>query len=621
MFLLVATCVALVYAALEIIFGSKKRKVLSSIGIVLKNIVVIDVLSIGVQRFVLHYQHFLDTSAYGTENYIKFAVVALIVGFIMQLFFAIFDKRLTIEPDVPKKKHLVRAAKIITIIIFFVGVAAYYGSNWGLETFGKVTGDQLLINLTSPTEGTEASVYLDGFEGPAFTSLLLTVIFAIIECTGFKLVYHFRKKDTVVFVDLAKRILCFLLACGVAYYGVSYGVEKYQLDAVFKSYFLKSDIIDSNYADPETTEIVFPEQKRNLIHIYLESMENSFMSKDLGGYMDENLIPNLTELAYTGTVFSNSDNYFGGPQQGLGTQWSIASMVNQMTGLPMKAPGWKNTYGTDGTFLPGAYTLAELLEREGYEQTVMFGASGNFGGLRYLFETHANWTLFDYNYAKANGYIPEDYKVWWGFEDDKLYEFAKEEITRLYETGKPFNFTMENADTHRPNGYITPGKEKPYDQPYANALWNSDRDVIEFINWIKEQPFYENTTIVLIGDHLSMDTRFFEDYNFTEDYFRTQYNCFINAPAELTANLDKSVTTNRIWANWDMFPTIVASLGCQIEGDRLGIGTNLFSGKPTMYEEMGYDYVESELEKKSELFTEKILEVDSQLEAASHKGR
>ena len=29
----------------------------------------------------------------------------------------------------------------------------------------------------------------------------------------------------------------------------------------------------------------------------------------------------------------------------------------------------------------------------------------------------------------------------------------------------------------------------------------------------------------------------------------------------------------------DMFPTILASLGAQIEGDRLGIGTNLFSNK------------------------------------------
>ena len=40
--------------------------------------------------------------------------------------------------------------------------------------------------------------------------------------------------------------------------------------------------------------------------------------------------------------------------------------------------------------------------------------------------------------------------------DKELGEFAKEELTRLYETNKPFNFIMETADTHRPGGYLRP---------------------------------------------------------------------------------------------------------------------------------------------------------------------
>ena len=34
----------------------------------------------------------------------------------------------------------------------------------------------------------------------------------------------------------------------------------------------------------------------------------------------------------------------------------------------------------------------------------------------------------DYKVVKEKGLIPKDYKVWWGYEDDKLYEFAKEEL-------------------------------------------------------------------------------------------------------------------------------------------------------------------------------------------------
>ena len=38
----------------------------------------------------------------------------------------------------------------------------------------------------------------------------------------------------------------------------------------------------------------------------------------------------------------------------------------------------------------------------------------------------------------------------------------------------------------------------------------------------------------------------------------------------------------------DMFPTTLASLGAVIDGDRV-IGTNLFSDKPTLAEELGFD--------------------------------
>ena len=35
----------------------------------------------------------------------------------------------------------------------------------------------------------------------------------------------------------------------------------------------------------------FPSKKRNLIHIYLESIENTYLSEELGGYMNYNLMP------------------------------------------------------------------------------------------------------------------------------------------------------------------------------------------------------------------------------------------------------------------------------------------------------------------------------------------
>jgi phosphoglycerol transferase len=59
-----------------------------------------------------------------------------------------------------------------------------------------------------------------------------------------------------------------------------------------------------------------------------------------------------------------------------------------------------------------------------------------------------------------------------------------------------------------------------------------------------------------------------------------------------------------------MFPTTLAAMGCTIEGDRLGIGTNLFSGKPTLTEKYGYDKLNLEISKRSDFYNTQFDEKD-----------
>ena len=42
--------------------------------------------------------------------------------------------------------------------------------------------------------------------------------------------------------------------------------------------------------------------------------------------------------------------------------------------------------------------------------------------------------------------------------------------------------------------------------------------------------------------------------------------------------------------------------------DRLGLGTNLFSDLPTLTEEYGYEFLDEELQKRSEYYNEEIYE-------------
>lgn len=325
--------------------------------------------------------------------------------------------------------------------------------------------------------------------------------------------------------------------------------------------------------------------------------------------MDENLIAPLTELAKEGVSFSHLDKGFGGPVATTGCTWSVASMVNMNTGLPMKVPTGGNNYGSPDNFLPGAMTIGDILAAQGYEQSLMFGATAKFGGLNYFYETHGDFNILDYDAAKEKGWIPADYKVWWGYEDDKLYEYAKDELTRLSQTGKPFNFVMETADTHFPDGYVGPNTPTPRDNQYANVIAYSASETEKFVRWIQAQSFYENTTIVIIGDHNSMDKKFFADFD--EDYIRTTFNLFLNVPEEMMQNVSEKTTQGRWWSNFDMYPTILASIGVKIEGEKLGLGTNLFSGEETLFEEnggeRGWEKINKIFEMKSPFYNENIL--------------
>ena len=105
---------------------------------------------------------------------------------------------------------------------------------------------------------------------------------------------------------------------------------------------------------------------------------------------------------------------------------------------------------------------------------------------------------------------------------------------------------------------------------------------------MSEQEWYEDTTIVITGDHLNMKADFWDDIG---DYQRKIYNCFINLPEGIL----EGQMNDRDFTILDMFPTILAATGARIEGDRLGLGTNLFSEQETLPEEIGFDTLNSEL--------------------------
>ncbi|MBR2900970.1 MAG: sulfatase-like hydrolase/transferase [Clostridia bacterium] len=481
---------------------------------------------------------------------------------------------------------------IAGILVLTIGYLCFFAADWYIDTFGNVGFDSIMFTLFSDAGGTEAGV----IKGFLLFGLLPT--FDMTAITSFLLFFKPKKSFSVKIKEKSiklyplRRGVAFALAVIITIPLIAVAANKVELTEYVISINEDSTIFEDKYVDPKTVEITFPEEKQNLIYIFLESVETSFFSKALGGGNNINPIPELYKLADENLNFSSNDSV-GGFYSLSGGTWTIAAMVSQTAGIPLKVPNGidRNEYGAD-TFLPGVTTINQILAENGYNQAVMVGSEAKFGGREAYFTQHGVESIYDLFTAWDEGLVENGRKVWWGFEDHYLFDYAKEKITELASKDEPFAFTTLTVDTHFTDGYVCRYCDDIFDEQYENVLACSSKQVYEFVEWIKAQPFFENTTVIICGDHPTMDNQFIKRKIDTSKGRRV-YNCIINSRTET------EFAKNREFCSLDMFPTTLAAIGCTIEGDRLGLGTNMFSGKPTLCEEMGAREFNEELKKSS----------------------
>ena len=485
------------------------------------------------------------------------------------------------------------AGTVLSIFLMVLATILCFSIKWMFDTWSNLTMEEMVFHLTAPLEGTNTGMiieYINVCIVPAVL-ILLTAVIIFIGFRGKKKYYVFMACGTVVA----------LVVSGI---NVHAAWNKLDVGGYAESQGTYSNFIDDNYVSPADVSLTFPEQKRNLIYIFLESMEITYADKESGGALEENVIPELTVLAKENEDFSGENEKLNGGYSMPGSTWTMGAMFAQTAGIPLNIDIEANSMDTQDSFFSGAITLGDVLEQAGYSQTLMIGSDATFGGRRLYFSDHGNYDFIDYNYAHDNGMIPEDYSVWWGYEDEKLFGFAKEKLLELSQQDNPFNLTLLTVDTHFEDGYVCEQCQDTYgDDQYANVMSCSSRQVEEFVQWIQTQPFYENTTIVLVGDHPTMDSDFCEDVD--DEYVRKVYTSYINSAVETREQMTRDYTT------FDMFPTTLASLGVEIEGNRLGLGTNLFSSTQTLTERYGRETVKKEVSRKSEMM-EKLADIDAE---------
>ena len=469
-----------------------------------------------------------------------------------------------------------------------VASLCFFAARWYIRTYGDLGFDSILYTVFSDLGGVQSGLVI----AFCLKAVLPALLLAAAGLLGLRRLG--KTKLQRVLTRVTALVLSLLMVTQAAF---TTGLPEYVYGL-----FNETPIFDQYYVQPTAENVKFPEEKRNLIYIFLESMEISYLSEEQGGGQEDNLIPELYELATEHTNFSHDDSEVGGFLPVTGATWTIGAMVAHTAGVPLKLPPGvaQNDYGQDDNgFLPGITSLQNILHDQGYYQTLMVGSVASFGGRRQYYLQHGADYVYDISTARRDDIVADDYFVWWGMEDKYLFEYAREELTEIAQKDQPFAFTMLTVDTHHIGGYVCEYCENEHDEQYENVMSCSSRQVLEFVEWLEQQPFYENTTIIITGDHLSMDKGYF-NRNVDEDYTRRSYNCFINSA------VDTRFDENRKFSALDMFPTTLAALGCTIEGEYLGLGVNLFSGKPTLIEKLGYEKFDRQLTMSSDYYAEKF---------------
>lgn len=480
---------------------------------------------------------------------------------------------------------------VLHIIFLFLMMIIIIGSSYIHIEYPESNLEELLFYLKNGVVYSDSNVFFVAIIkclpfGIIIMAILLLLFYDLTFGHNFKW-YPFR------FI-LKHRAICSIILFIISFLVLSWNLK---FITYIKNHIVKSEIIENNYVEPKDTKIVFNE-KRNVIIIVIESLESTLFNKANGGSFDENYIPELSQLLKEDDVTNfTTINNKNGMKMLVGSSWTTSSLISNMSAIPFKIPSLKSFSDTD--FLNGSYNLGDLLYDNGYHNELISAAYTDFGAVKQFFTKHGHYNIIDYFNHKDFGLKMEESNHGpWGFNDKYLFEAAKERLNVLSKQDKPFNLTLVSIDTHFPDGYVGDYSVNKYDRQYANAYATESKLIYSFVEWVRKQPFYKDTLIVIIGDHQSMEKSFFENIDKND---RFVYTCYVNASS-------KAVNSkNRKYTSLDTYPSILGAMNVSIEGDKLGLGTNLFSKEQTLAEKYGFEYLDKELEKKSYFYNNIIM--------------
>ncbi len=264
-------------------------------------------------------------------------------------------------------------------------------------------------------------------------------------------------------------------------------------DASYQNIF--KEIKAKDYITKNELKILNPKDKyKNIVWIYLESYEQSYLTNE----KIKEYTKDISRLSKQGEFYKNIDQING-------TMGTMAGIFSSQCGTKYLSfflidnPYSKENKNGKLVCIP------DVLKKAGYQQVFLGGAD------KYLFNKG--------NYLFSHGYdVVEDMEsltskypklneqlLNWGVGDYDIFNIAKKEYKKLSKSKKPFNLTILTTSTHTPNGVYDKRCKNSTKNGLLNGIECTNNLLKDFIDFLKKQPNYRDTLVVIMPDHRQYD--------------------------------------------------------------------------------------------------------------------
>ena len=329
----------------------------------------------------------------------------------------------------------------------------------------------------------------------------------------------------------------------------------------------------NHYAEPNS-KMYGIAKGRNVIVIHLESFQQFLINYKLN---DKEVTPFLNSLYNSKETYSFA-NFFN--QVGQGKTSDAENMLETST-YGLSQGSLFSILGTDNTF-EGAPAI--LGQSQGYTSAVFHGNSGSFWNRNNVYKNLGYNYFFDSSYYNTDANNLTEY----GLKDKLLFHDSIKYLERLQQ---PFYAKFVTVSNHFP--FALDDQNTSFDKANtSDASINNyfvtahylDQAVQEFFEYLKKSGLYDNSIIVLYGDHYGIsDTRNLKlasllgkSSSTWSDFDNTQMQR-VPFMIHIPGTKDGGVQT-QYGGEIDVLPTLLHLLGIDSR-DYIQFGTDLFSSK------------------------------------------